>query len=171
MENLEIAWLAGTLVGMVLIIAENGKLKRVYLDLKGDPEERAREMFPDAKLSGDSVRQIAEVFKEYFNKRNLTGIHRLDLIDDVDKTPFFHEVYRCLKEVAPGTTVTYGELAARAGYPRAARAVGLAMATNPVPIAIPCHRVVPQAGGLGNFGGGIHLKKALLEHEGYIIKT
>ena len=71
-----------------------------------------------------------------------------------------------LREVPRGQTVSYGELAARAGNPRPPRAVGTACARNPIPIVVPCHRVLPGTGRLGNYGGGPERKRALLELEG-----
>jgi methylated-DNA-[protein]-cysteine S-methyltransferase len=68
--------------------------------------------------------------------------------------------------VRRGETVTYGELAARAGNPKASRAVGTACARNPIPIVVPCHRVLPGGGGIGNYAGGPARKRALLELEG-----
>jgi methylated-DNA-[protein]-cysteine S-methyltransferase len=73
-----------------------------------------------------------------------------------------------LREVPRGETITYGALAARAGNPRAARAVGTACARNPVPIVVPCHRVLPGTGGIGNYGGGPDRKRALLTLEGVL---
>jgi methylated-DNA-[protein]-cysteine S-methyltransferase len=70
-----------------------------------------------------------------------------------------------------GDTVTYGELAARVGHPEASRAVGIAMATNPLPIVVPCHRVVASGGKLGGFGGGLETKRWLLTHEGALPPT
>ena len=70
------------------------------------------------------------------------------------------------REVHRGEVVTYGELAAQAGNPRAVRAVGTACATNPVPIVVPCHRVLPASRKLGNYGGGPERKRALLTLEG-----
>ena len=70
------------------------------------------------------------------------------------------------REVGAGQVVTYGSLAARAGRPRAARATGTACARNPVPIVVPCHRVLPGSGGIGAYGGGPERKRALLELEG-----
>jgi methylated-DNA-[protein]-cysteine S-methyltransferase len=70
------------------------------------------------------------------------------------------------REVPLGTTISYAGLAVRAGKPRAARAVGNAMAQNPVPLVVPCHRVVPSGGGVGNYGGGPERKAALLALEG-----
>ena len=83
--------------------------------------------------------------------------------------PFRHAVLEQLHAtVHRGETVTYGELAARAGNPKAARAVGTACARNPVPIVVPCHRVLPGSGGIGNYGGGPARKRALLELEGVL---
>ncbi len=83
------------------------------------------------------------------------------------RSPFRRRVLETLAdEVHRGATVRYGELAARAGNPRAARAAGTACATNPVPIVVPCHRVLPSTGGVGSYGGGPPRKVALLELEG-----
>jgi methylated-DNA-[protein]-cysteine S-methyltransferase len=70
------------------------------------------------------------------------------------------------REVSPGEVITYGALAQRTGHPKAARAVGSACAHNPVPIVVPCHRVLPGHGGIGGYGGGPERKRALLELEG-----
>jgi len=81
------------------------------------------------------------------------------------RSSFARRVYRRLCAVPAGRTLTYGELARRAGAPGAARAVGQIMARNPLPRVVPCHRVV-ATGGLGGYGGGLELKRALLEREG-----
>lgn len=85
---------------------------------------------------------------------------------------FTRTVLELLRQVPPGEVVTYGELAARAGSPKAARAVGSVMARNPLPIIIPCHRVVAAGGGLGGFAGdtkgeALALKESLLRYEGW----
>ena len=82
------------------------------------------------------------------------------------RAPFRHAVLEQLRQVPRGQTVSYGELAARAGNPKAARAVGTACARNPVPIVVPCHRVLPGTGRLGSYRGGPERKAALLELEG-----
>lgn len=81
--------------------------------------------------------------------------------------PFQHRVLTALLQVPYGEVVSYGELAALAGYPGAARAVGGAMRGNPLPIVVPCHRVLLSSGKLGGFGGRPDLKRRLLELEGW----
>ena len=81
--------------------------------------------------------------------------------------PFERAVYQALREVGPGETVTYGELAARCGAPGAARAVGAAMGRNPVPVIVPCHRVLASGGRSGGFSapGGVSTKFRILQIE------
>ncbi len=91
-----------------------------------------------------------------------------DLALDWSLTAGFHrEVVRELASGVPyGTVVGYGELAARGGRPEAAQAVGAAMGANPLPVVVPCHRVVESDGGMGGFGGGLETKRQLLALEG-----
>lgn len=77
-------------------------------------------------------------------------------------TPFRHDVWRALLDVPQGQTITYSELAARAGHPRAVRATGTAVGSNPICCIVPCHRILPATGGTGNYHGGAEIKKALL---------
>ena len=81
-------------------------------------------------------------------------------------TPFQLAVWQLLREIPYGQTVSYGELARRLGQAEAARAVGLANGSNPLPIIVPCHRVIGADGSLTGFGGGLPIKRALLELEG-----
>jgi methylated-DNA-[protein]-cysteine S-methyltransferase len=94
---------------------------------------------------------------------------RLDLPVDFSLVggPFRRAVLETLhREVHRGEVVTYGALARQAGNPRAVRATGTACATNPIPIVVPCHRVLPASGRLGNYGGGPERKRVLLTLEG-----
>jgi len=84
-------------------------------------------------------------------------------------TPFQFRVLEAISTVPYGATETYGEVADRIGRPRAARAVGAACGANPLPLIIPCHRLV-GASGLGGYGGGLELKRKLLHHEGVSFK-
>lgn len=88
--------------------------------------------------------------------------------------PEFHrKVYEITRTIAPGRTLTYGEIAARLGMPGAAREVGQALGRNPFPLVIPCHRVVAAGGKLGGFSatGGARTKLRLLEIEGAVVRT
>jgi AraC family transcriptional regulator of adaptative response/methylated-DNA-[protein]-cysteine methyltransferase len=97
---------------------------------------------------------------------HLTGRRpRLDLPLDVQATAFQWQVWQALAAIPYGQTRTYGEIASAIGRPRAVRAVARACATNPVALAIPCHRVVPAAGGHGGYRWGVARKKALLASE------
>ena len=86
---------------------------------------------------------------------------------DPGGTAFQQLVWNELKRIRPGAVLSYGEVARRIGRPQAARAVGAACGANPLPIIIPCHRVVGSGGRLGGFGGGLDLKKRLLRAEGW----
>jgi len=93
----------------------------------------------------------------------------VDALDDIDVAPdgtlFKQLVWKALREIRAGETVSYGELAARVGAPGAARAVGTANATNPICLIIPCHRVIRAGGELGGYGFGVDRKRWLLAHE------
>ncbi len=115
--------------------------------------------------AGSSGRVLAEARRqldEYFAGKR----RAFDLPLDPRGTSFQRAVWDELREVPFGQTVTYGELARRVGRPEAARGVGAAMAANPLPIVVPCHRVVGSSGGLTGFGGGLPRKRLLLEIEG-----
>lgn len=96
------------------------------------------------------------------------GIHTdfLALPLDIRGTPFQLRVWRALGAIPWGRVISYRELAARLGNPPAARAVGQALGANPIPIIIPCHRVIAADGSLGGFRGGLDRKRWLLRHEG-----
>jgi len=115
-------------------------------------------------------RKIATGLDRYFDG----DAHALDGISiDLAElgSEFYVSVLTTLRElVGPGDTISYGELAAAVGHPGAARAVGTVMANNPIPIIIPCHRVLASDGTLGGYGGGLDMKRELLRIEGAEIK-
>ncbi len=131
----------------------------------------ARLLFPrdDGESSGCSAPRktdmtlplLSNQLEEYFSGLRWKFTVPLHL----EGTEFQLRTWRALAQVPYGQTITYGELARRIGPPGAARAVGGAMATNPVPILLPCHRVVGSGGTLGGFGPGIAWKRRLLALE------
>src|SRR3954447_10544835 len=107
----------------------------------------------------DDVRRELD---EYFAGRR----HDFDLPLDLRVAPFYTDVLRELARVPYGHTTTYGALAAQSGHPKAARAVGTVMNRNPIPIVLPCHRVVGASGALVGYAGGLERKIQLLQLEG-----
>lgn len=117
---------------------------------------------PDSPLLAEPIRQLAAYFAG--------GLRDFSLALDWSLTSGFNrEVLRELASGVPyGTVVGYGDLARRVGQPGAAQAVGAAMGSNPLPVVVPCHRVVESDGGLGGFGGGLETKRQLLALEGVL---
>ncbi|MCA9062697.1 MAG: methylated-DNA--[protein]-cysteine S-methyltransferase [Planctomycetaceae bacterium] len=106
----------------------------------------------------ESVRQV----KAYFSGR----LRKFELLLKPEGTPFQLRVWKALQEIPWGATASYGEIAAAIGQPTASRAVGMANGRNPIAIIIPCHRIVGSSGHLVGFGGGLPIKRTLLELEG-----
>jgi methylated-DNA-[protein]-cysteine S-methyltransferase len=97
-------------------------------------------------------------------------LFEFDLPLDLEGTEFQRQCWLALATIPYGQTVSYGEQARRLGLgPDAARAVGAANGQNPVPLVLPCHRVIGADGSLTGFGGGLHVKRFLLEHEGALL--
>ena len=113
-----------------------------------------------------SLRRAVSALRAYASGRS--SARRLTL--DLNGTPFQQKVWNRLCAIPTGKTISYGALAASIGRPKAARAVGAAVGANPVPLLIPCHRVIGENGSLTGFGLGLPMKRALLAHEGYTTK-
>ncbi len=109
--------------------------------------------------AGSPPRELAEYFR---GRRAMFDLE----VEPFTGTDFDRTVWKALARVPPGSTVTYAELARRSGHPGAARAVGGAMRRNPIPIIVPCHRVVGSGGSLTGFGLGLWRKRWLLDREG-----
>ena len=106
---------------------------------------------------------LTSALRAYF-AGDLAAIDRLPTA--TGGTPFQRLVWRALRDIPCGTTLSYGELARRIGRAAAVRAVGLANGANPISIVVPCHRVIGANGALTGYGGGIERKRWLLAHEG-----
>jgi methylated-DNA-[protein]-cysteine S-methyltransferase len=111
---------------------------------------------------GAALRAAVAQLEEYFAGRRRS----FDLALRPAGTLFQQKVWRELQRIPYGETISYGELARRVGLPGGARAVGLANGSNPIPIIVPCHRVIGSDGSLTGFGGGLPIKHALLSLEG-----
>lgn len=104
---------------------------------------------------------VIQQLDEYFSGQR----EKFDIEIELKGTDFQKKVWEELAKVPYGTTVSYGELARKIGNPKACRAVGMANGRNPIPIIIPCHRVIGKNGTLTGFGGGLDVKKTLLDLE------
>jgi len=131
----------------------------------GDASHRRAAPAPAAPVP-TTAPEWARELEAYFRRARLTWSGDEVDLSHLGLTAFREAVYRALLGVRPGTVVTYGELAAAAGRPRAARAVGSAMAENPIPVVVPCHRVVRSDGSLGRYGDDERWKPLLLALEG-----
>ena len=114
------------------------------------------------------LQQASEQLAEYFaGQRGMFDVP-LDLRCG---TAFQQSVWQALLAIAPGQTISYGEVGRRIGKPAAVRAVGGAVGRNPVSIIVPCHRVMGSSGALTGYGGGLHRKTALLQLEGALAES
>jgi methylated-DNA-[protein]-cysteine S-methyltransferase len=147
---------AATPRGVVRIAYPTSSQESVLLDLAGKVSPRVLE----APERLDAVRRELD---EYFEGRR----REFELPLDWSLTRgFFRRVLRATARIGYGQVGTYAEMATRAGSPRAVRAAGNALASNPIPVVVPCHRVLRTGGGLGGYGGGLERKEFLLRMEG-----
>jgi methylated-DNA-[protein]-cysteine S-methyltransferase len=128
---------------------------------------RIKEKYSAVGITERSIPEgIAEQLLELYSGAKISFDY--SLLNLVKLTKFSARVLKQTGKIRRGKVTTYSGLAAKIGSPGAARAVGTALANNPFPLVIPCHRVVRADGSLGGFGGGIRMKKELLDKEGVI---
>ena len=155
-------------IGPLLVAATERGLARIFFDAEPELhlERLARAYGPRVLRSAPSVDAVHRQLDEYFDGRR--DAFALD-VDLRGAAPFAQHVLEELARVPYGQTTTYGRLAAKVGAPRAARAVGTVMNRNPIPIVLPCHRVVGANGSLTGYGGGLDVKEKLLRLEGALL--
>ena len=145
-------------VGRLLLASTGEALTRVHFQAGPRPLRPAQEWCHEAAPFVPVQTQLLEYFR---------GARRtFELPLAPEGTPFQRRVWRALCAIPYGETLSYGELARRLGLVSGARAVGLANGANPLPIVVPCHRVIGADGTLTGFGGGLHIKRSLLALEG-----
>ncbi len=144
-----------TPIGKLTLLASENALLKVWL-----PNSQRSDMNHHRERSGILISAISQLEEYFAGKRKQfclpLGLHG---------TPFQREVWNSLIKIPYGTTVSYGTIARHMGHPKASRAIGQANARNPIPIIVPCHRVVASRG-LGGYAGGLSTKVVLLELEG-----
>jgi methylated-DNA-[protein]-cysteine S-methyltransferase len=149
-------------IGPLLLAGTNNGLKLVSFGAG----KRAKPIEPAWRQDDSAFLEAIDQLKSYFAGERKVFELQLALAG----TEFQKKVWSALRKIPYGETVSYKELAARVGSPKAVRAVGAANGANPIPIIIPCHRVIGNDGSLTGFGGGLPLKKKLLELESRQLK-
>jgi methylated-DNA-[protein]-cysteine S-methyltransferase len=150
-------WVTPTPVGHMLVVGDAQWLHFVGLP---DSFDKAR-MDPERRGTPDAVDEAVRQIDAYFEH----GLTKFSLPLQPSGTEFQRRVWFALADIVYGQTQSYGQLAARVGNPKACRAVGLANGRNPIPLILPCHRVIGSNGSLTGYGGGLDLKRWLLDHE------
>lgn len=144
-------------VGSLLLVADSDGLREINFSKNGRRAAADDSWREDARSLRDPIRQL----QAYFAGK----LEDFDLPLAPEGTPFQQKVWQELCRIPFGETISYGELARRIGNPKASRAVGLANGSNPIPIVIPCHRVIGASGKLTGYGGGLPIKEKLLALE------
>ena len=150
--------ITSTPIGDLVLISDGGSLSAIsFVDGRTAPTLDATYVRDDAAFDDASTQ-----LQQYFAGQRTA----FDLPLAPHGTAFQQRVWDAIQKIQYGTTITYGQIAAKLREPRSVRAVGAANGRNPLPIVIPCHRVVGADGSLRGYGGGLHRKQWLLAHEG-----
>jgi len=162
-----VATLPSPLGGMLVVTDGEQRLRALNWEDREDRMERDLGRIYGRKgvqlERGAAPAAIRRALERYF-------AGKLQAIDEIDVatggTPFQSDVWRALRKIPVGTTLSYGRMAQRLKCPLAVRAVGLANGSNPISVVVPCHRLIGADGSLTGYGGGLERKQWLLEHEG-----
>ncbi len=152
-------------VGKLMLLASEDKLLEIKFSssIKNDELSENVEENNELPVFIDTEVQLNDYFR---GKRNSFSIPIV-----LNGTEFQQKVWKQLQSIPFGQTISYQELAERVGDSKKARAVGNANGKNPIPIIVPCHRVIAKDGSLGGFGGGLPIKRYLLELEGIVLNS
>lgn len=166
-QPLRTEWVAvDTPIGILTVEGHERAVTRIDLPVSTSRKARpfpTRSAHRDGSHSpGEPVLEALRQLEEYFKGDR----KEFDLPIEVSGSAFQKDVWLSLAEIPYGETVSYAELAMMVGRPRACRAVGQANGANPIPIVLPCHRVIASGGKIGGYGGGLDTKRQLLELEG-----
>jgi len=156
-------------IGELTCLVRNQVLVAVAFDGDGGGTiQKARRRFIEDVVDAPESAGVRAAFERYF-AGDLAALDTLAV--DPGGTPFQAAVWRALREIAAGTTWSYEARARRVGSPAAMRAVGAANGANPIPLVLPCHRVIGKNGRLVGYGGGMDRKAWLLRHEGSLTEN
>lgn len=144
-------------IGKLLLVGKDGVLEELHFPNSAGQNKPFEECQHDEQCFKTVIKQLSEYFAGHRQMFELKLAPR--------GTAFQESVWQELRKIPYGQTVSYGEIAERIGNKKASRAVGMANGKNPIPIIVPCHRVIGKDGSLTGFGGGLEIKTQLLELE------
>ena len=157
-------------IGVLSLACDPGGAVRGVSFGSGLERTMAREYPGVSRIRGDLAETVCGTLAAYFaGDPSALGRVPWSLDSAASGDGFQARVWRALVEVPSGQTITYGEIARRTGEPGAAQAAGVALNRNPIPLVLPCHRVVGSNGTMVGFGGGLERKTWLLRHEGALL--
>ncbi|MFA6009106.1 MAG: methylated-DNA--[protein]-cysteine S-methyltransferase [Desulfobacteraceae bacterium] len=146
-----------TTLGYLIVVSDGERLSEIAFESESSSMDVS-----DLKKDPTTMRPITSQIEAYLKGE----LKRFDLPLHLSGTPFQKSVWSELIKIPFGETRSYQDIAKAVGSPSASRAVGSACGKNPVPIVVPCHRVITKSGGLGGYSGGLGIKKTLLKIEG-----
>lgn len=167
--RLTLSTLSSPVGDLALACDERGRLRGVSF---GEGLSKAmRREYPRASfLDGETPAAVRDGLDAYFAGDMSAFAHIPWTLEDAAAGAGFQaRVWQALADIPAGVTITYGEMAKRAGEPGAAQAAGVALNRNPLPLVLPCHRVIGADGAMVGFGGGLERKTWLLRHEGALL--
>jgi methylated-DNA-[protein]-cysteine S-methyltransferase len=159
-----------TPIGAALLVTDADGVLRAFdwEDHCSRLKELLRLQYGAVALKEARARELVRAALKSYFKGDLAALKTIKW--RVAGTPFQRKVWTALPKIPPGTTMTYGALAARLGSPNAMRAVGHANGSNPLSVVVPCHRLIGANGSLVKYGSGLERKRWLLAHEGVDLK-
>ena len=151
-------------IGELCIIKSNKGIRRILLENNAPFEQYLHNNFPDEKVVNNSfkLKKSSNQIHEYFDLSR----KEFSLDIDIQLSSYYTKVLKKVENIPYGKTASYKLIAIETGNQKASRAVGNANANNPLPIIIPCHRVIANDGRISGYGGGLKTKRFLLELEG-----
>ena len=158
-----------TPIGTALLIADADAVLRAFdwEDYSSRVKELLRLQYGAVILKDARAPEATRAALSAYFKGDLASLKIIEW--RVAGTPFQRKVWTSLPKIPPGTTMTYGALAAKLGMPKAVRAVGHANGSNPLSVVVPCHRLIGANGSLVKYGSGLERKRWLLAHEGVVL--
>ena len=156
-------------IGDLTVAVRDGRLCAIDFGARPEVARRLAACGAVRRNGGRPAAPMLDRLRAYFDG-DLAALDAIE-VEPLWGTAFQRRVWAALRTIPTGATVSYAQLARRIRAPKAVRAVGAANGANPIPLVLPCHRVIASGGGLGGYGGGLPMKRWLLAHEGVVLPS